>query len=103
MAVPVSLPGVGSAVTALAAVAVSVIVIPPVLALTLTTTCSAAVSALATLLFAKTIFPVPPATTASDRDQPAGKEAETKVVLAGTGFVTVTVCEASGPLLIRLI
>ena len=98
------MPGAGSVVVALAAVALLVIVVPPVVpASTFTTTCKAAVSALATLLLAKTIFPVPPTGTASERDQPAGNDAEMKVVLAGMGSVTVTVEAESGPLLTKLI
>src|SRR5437588_4524710 len=86
------LPGLGSAV-AEAAVAVLVITVPfMVLASTLTTIRKDASSPLATVAFAKTMVPVPPTGVASVRDQPAGKDADTKVVWAGSGSLTVAGC-----------
>src|SRR6266850_1129537 len=75
-----------------AAVAVLVIIVPEVtLVLTLTTIVNTAVSAVATSAFEKTMLPVPPAGTTSVRAQPGlTVVAETKVVLAGTASVTVT-------------
>src|SRR5438128_626661 len=102
MAVPELLPALGSMV-AVAAVAVFVIVVPPaVLEATLTTTVKESISPLGTGDRAKTSVPVPPGITTSVRSQPTGKAAETNVVLAGTGSLTVTICALSGPALVKL-
>src|SRR2546429_497776 len=91
MALDELLPGVGSMV-AEAAVAVLLITVPlAVLISTLTMIVKDAASPLAAVALAKTMVPVPPGTTASLRDQPAGKAADTKVVLAGSMSLTVTV------------
>src|SRR5436305_1782405 len=95
------LPGVGSPVP-LVTVAVLVMVAPlAVLELTLTTMVKVAVSALATEALVKVMVPVPPAGTASVRDQPAGVVTDTSVVFAGVGSLIVTDCASDGPLLVR--
>src|SRR5215470_13173704 len=100
VAVAVLLPAFGS-VVALAAVAVLVMVAPlPTLALTLSTMVKVAVVPAANVALEKTTLPVPP-TGGVVMVQPAGAVAETKVVLAGTASVTVTVCASLGPLLAR--
>src|SRR5437879_7823448 len=96
------LPGLGS-VVAEAAVAVFVIIVPlAVLASSLTTIRKDACSPLAAVASAKTTVPVPPGATASLRDQPAGKDADTKLVWAGSGSLTVTVWASLGPKLAKL-
>src|SRR5437764_251247 len=95
------LPGVGSPVP-LVTVAVLGIVVPVgVAASTLTTIVKVAVSLAATVAFVKVMVPVPPATTESVRDQPAGVVTDTSVVLVGVGSLIVTVCASDGPLLVR--
>src|SRR5438132_84560 len=97
------LPGLGS-VVAEAAVAVLVIIVPlAVLASTLTTTVNDSVSPYGAVARAKTRVPVPPTAMLSVRDQPAGKDADTKVVWAGSGSLTVTVCASFGPALAKVI
>src|SRR5437764_321833 len=96
IAVAELLPGVGS-VVAEAAVAVLLITVPlAVLASILTTIRKDASSPLAAVALAKTMVPVPPGTTASVRDQPAGKDADTKLVWVGSMSLTVTVCASLG-------
>src|SRR5205085_4511777 len=102
MALAELLPGLGSMV-AEAAVAVFVITVSlAVLASILTTIRKDASSPLAAVALAKTMVPVPPATTASVRDQPAGTVADTKLVWVGSGSLTVTVCPSLGPALTKL-
>src|SRR5437764_438449 len=90
----------------LAAVAELVMVEPfTALALTLTTILKTAVSPAATLALEKTTLPVPPTAGGLGIDQPVPvvTTAETKVVLAGTASVTVTVLASLGPLFVKLI
>src|ERR1041384_4034492 len=91
VAVPVLLPGVGSAVV-LAAVAEFEIVAPlATFEFTFTTIVKTAVSPLATVALEKTTFPVPP--TAGDEvlhPVPVVTVADTNVAFAGTASVTVT-------------
>src|SRR5207253_1693259 len=104
-AVPVLLPGVGSVVV-VAAVAELLMVAPlAVLALTWTTIVKTAVSPAATVAFEKTTLPVPPTAGGLGIVQlaPVVTTADTKVVLAGTASVTVTVCASLGPALVKLI
>src|SRR6185369_376302 len=99
VAVPVLLPGVGSAVVA-AAVAELVIVAPlAVLALTFTTIVNTAVSDGATAAFENTTLPVPPTAGAVGvQPVPVVTTADTNVVFAGTASVTVTDVALPGPL-----
>src|SRR5436853_2243914 len=97
--VPVLLPGVGSVVV-LAAVALLLMTVPlAVLLLTLTTIVNTAVSPAATVAFEKTIGPA----VFAAQPLPVVTIADTKVVLAGTASVTVTVCASLGPALLKLI
>src|SRR5437667_373147 len=102
VAMPVLLAGVGSVVVA-AAVAELLMVAPlAVLLLTLTTIVKTAVSPAATVALEKTTLPVPPTTGALVlQPEPVVTTAETKVVLAGTASVTVTVWASLGPLLTK--
>jgi hypothetical protein len=71
-----------------------------VLALTLTTTSKVAVSPMTELAFEKMTFPVPPtAGVVTLQPDPLVTDAETKVVLAGTASVTMTLLAVPGPLL----
>src|SRR5882724_5324724 len=103
VAVPVLLPLLGSVVDA-AATPLFVMVEPPAtFELTFTTTVKTAVSPLATLALEKTILPVPPTAGAETlQPDPVVTTAETKVALAGTASVTVTVCASLGPLFVKL-
>src|SRR5690242_18487501 len=98
VAVPVLLAGVGSVVV-LAAVAELEIVAPfAVEELTLTTIVKTAVSPVTDVAFEKTTLPVPPTAGALvDQPVPVVTTALTKVVLAGTASVTVTLCASDGP------
>src|SRR5262249_15599930 len=89
----------------LAAVTVLVITVPcSTPALTLTTTWNTAVSPFATLAFEKTTLPVPPTAGAEVlHPVPVVTEAETNVVFAGTGSVTVVARPGPGPLSTKLI
>jgi len=104
VAVPVLLAGVGSVVT-LAAVALLVIVAPlGVPESTFTTIVNVAVSPAATVALENTTFPVPPtAGELVDHPLPVETTADTKVALAGTASVTVTVWASDGPLFVKLI
>jgi hypothetical protein len=89
------LPGTSSG-KSLEAVAVLLIMVPPVVpALTLTTTVKLAVSPLATEALVNISVPVPPGATKSARLHPIGRVAETNVVLAG--IVSLTLALAAGP------
>src|SRR5882724_2526495 len=105
MAVAELLPAVLSMVLGSAVPAVAVLLIVELLAAfdgILTTIVNCAVSALVADAFAKAMVPLPPMGTASVRDQPAGKLADTRVVPAGMGSDTVTLKPVSGPLLMKL-
>src|SRR5436853_7462680 len=99
VAVAVLLPGVGSLVVE-AAIALLLIVLPlAALGLTLTTIVNTAVSLLGIDAFEKTTLPVEPTVGAVVvQPDPVVTVADTKVVLAGTASVTVTVCAVPGPL-----
>jgi len=102
VAVALLLPGVGSVVVA-PMVAVSVItVLPFAELLTLTTRVNGAVPALASDALVAVTVPVPP-TAGVDGVQPAGALNETKVVLAGTASLSVTLAASLGPLFATLI
>src|SRR5690349_6048360 len=74
----------------LEAVAVLLMMVPPVVpALTLTTTVKLAVAPPATDGLVNISVPVPPAVTASARLHPEGRVAETNVVLAGMVSTTL--------------
>src|SRR5689334_10058056 len=89
------LPGTLST-TELEAVAVLLMMVPPVVpALTLTTTVKLAVEPPAADGLVNISVPVPPAGTASARLHPAGSVAETNVVWAGIGSATLAL--AAGP------
>src|SRR5215813_8471864 len=84
VAVAELLPGVGS-VVALETLAVLVMIVPlAVPAVTFTTTVKTLDPPEASDGFVNVSVPVPPAGTASVRDQPAGVLTETSVVFAGT-------------------
>ena len=103
-AIAVLFPAFGSVVEP-AAVAEFVTVAPlGAPALTLTTTVKTAVSPAATVALEKTTLPVAP-TGGDEKVQPTPvvTVAETKVVLAGTASVTVTLWESLGPLLAKFI
>src|SRR5918911_5598572 len=103
VAVAVLLALFGSVVV-VAAVAVLVTVVPVgVDGSTLTTMVNTAVSDAATVALEKTTLPVPPtAGLVVDQPVPVVTVADTNVVFAGTASVTVTVCAALGPLLLKL-
>src|ERR1044072_799356 len=95
------LPGTSST-TSLEAVAELLIMVPPVVpALTLTTTVKLAVDAPAADGFLNISVPVPPAATESIRLHPAGRVAETNVVLAGIGSLTVALVAAADELFLK--
>src|SRR5688572_8102182 len=95
------LPGTSSG-KSLEAVAVLLMIVPPsVPALTLTTTVKVAVSPPFTDALVNISVPVPPATTASARLHPAGRVAETNVVLAGIVSVTLALGAAAELLFLK--
>src|SRR5689334_20406408 len=99
------LPGVGSGIE-LCAVTVLLMTVPcSVPALTLTTIWNTAVSPAATDAFEKTMLPLPLPTAgvAVLQPLPVVTVAETKVVLAGIGSVTVVFSPGPGPLSTKLI
>ena len=89
LAVPLSLPGVGSVVVAVFVAVLAMFVPPVVVGPTLTTIWKTAVSGLATVAFEKMTVPVPPTDGAlAVQPLPVVTDAATKVVLAGTASVT---------------
>src|ERR1041384_189530 len=84
------------------AVAVLLMMVPPVVpAFTLTTTVKLAVEPPAADGFLNISVPGPPAGTASVRLHPAGRVAETNVVLVGIGSLTVALIAAADELFLK--